>query len=162
MAGASPGAFPGGTFPRMATVPAPLRQGAHAPQRKWHEMNVVVLVGTLVRNAALRRLPSGSALAQLEVRVPGPDGRAEAVPVAWFDPPATAGALGAGTAVVVTGRVRRRFFSAGGATASRTEVVADRVVPVRQGRRARAALSRARAALEAGTPGTAAQPAAAS
>ena len=33
--------------------------------------------------------------------------------------------------VVVVGRVRRRFFHAGGATQSRTEVVADKVLPVR-------------------------------
>jgi single-strand DNA-binding protein len=33
---------------------------------------------------------------------------------------------------VVTGRVRRRFFRSGGATASRTEVVAERVIPARQ------------------------------
>lgn len=116
-------------------------------------MNLVVLVGTLIRAAALRQLPSGSVLAQLEVRVPGPDGRAEAVPVAWFDPPASVTGLEAGTTLVVTGRVRRRFFSAAGATGSRTEVVADRVVPVAQARRAHAALMRARAALEAGLAG---------
>jgi single-strand DNA-binding protein len=110
-------------------------------------MNVVVLVGTLIRAPGLRNLPSGSVLAQLEVRVPGPAGRAEAVPVAWFDPPGGLAGLEAGSSVVVTGRVRRRFFSAGGVTGSRTEVVAERVVPLAQGRRARAALARARDAL---------------
>jgi hypothetical protein len=49
--------------------------------------------------------------------------------------------------VVITGRVRRRFFRAGAATPSRTEVVADAVVPVRQGKRAAAALAAAADAL---------------
>jgi single-strand DNA-binding protein len=34
--------------------------------------------------------------------------------------------------VIVVGTVRRRFFRAGGATQSRTEVVADRIVPTRR------------------------------
>jgi single-strand DNA-binding protein len=44
-----------------------------------------------------------------------------------------------GQELLVTGRVRRRFFRAGGVTQSRTEVVADRVVPTRR----RAAVRRA-------------------
>jgi hypothetical protein len=40
--------------------------------------------------------------------------------------------------------VRRRFFQAGGTTQSRTEVVADAVVPARQAKRARAAVEKAR------------------
>jgi single-strand DNA-binding protein len=42
--------------------------------------------------------------------------------------------------VVVTGRVRRRFFRAGGYTQSRTEVVADAVVPTRRRKRVDAVL----------------------
>ena len=42
--------------------------------------------------------------------------------------PAWASALDAGAEVAVLGRVRRRFFRAGGLTQSRTEVVASRVV----------------------------------
>ncbi len=37
--------------------------------------------------------------------------------------------------VVVVGRVRRRWFRSGGATQSRTEVVAEGVVPRRAGKR---------------------------
>ena len=55
--------------------------------------------------------------------------------------------------VVVVGRVRRRFFRAGGATASRTEVVADRVVPARQ--RAR---SGGRRAVRAGSSSATVEP----
>ncbi|MGE0796473.1 MAG: hypothetical protein AB7O29_14165, partial [Acidimicrobiia bacterium] len=51
--------------------------------------------------------------------------------------PAGATGIGAGEDVVVAGRVRRRFFRAGGVIQSRTEVVADQVVAARQ--RARAA-----------------------
>jgi len=43
----------------------------------------------------------------------------------------------------VTGEVRRRFYRAGGVTQSRTEVVADALIPARQRRRVEAALSRA-------------------
>jgi hypothetical protein len=39
--------------------------------------------------------------------------------------------------------VRRRFFRAGGATSSRTEVVADTVLPGRQAKRASTALAKA-------------------
>jgi single-strand DNA-binding protein len=75
--------------------------------------------------------------------------KAESVPVAWFDPPAAASGLVAGDEVVVVGRVRRRFFRAGGATASRTEVVAAKVVPARSAAKVRAALAPVLAALEA-------------
>jgi hypothetical protein len=43
----------------------------------------------------------------------------------------------------VTGRVRRRFYRAGGATRSRTEVVADAVVAAADGRRVRRAVDAA-------------------
>ena len=77
-----------------------------------------------------RELPSGDSLVAYDVTVrpeasAGEAATAESVPVAWFDPPAAATAMAAGDDVVVVGRVRRRFFRAGGATASRTEVVAD-------------------------------------
>ena len=92
--------------------------------------NLVVLRGVLSRDPEARQLPSGDALVAYDVTVrPDPAAgdapRAESVPVAWFDPPAAATAMAAGDDVVVVGRVRRRFFRAGGATASRTEVVAD-------------------------------------
>ena len=48
-----------------------------------------------------------------------------------------------GAEVVVSGRVRRRFFRAGGVTQSRTEVVADAVVATRQAKRARSLVSAA-------------------
>ena len=108
--------------------------------------NLVVLRGVLSRDPEPRQLPSGDAVVAYDVTVrpestSGEPGRAESVPVAWFSPPAGASGLSAGDDVVVVGRVRRRFFRAGGATSSRTEVVAARVVPARSAAKVRAALS---------------------
>ncbi len=112
-------------------------------------INVVVLEGLLARPAQDRELPSGSRLLTLEVTVSRPDGPAEPVPVAWFDAPAWAACLVEGSAVVVVGRVRRRFFRTGGVTQSRTEVVAERVLRATEVKRARAAMVTAGAAVEA-------------
>ena len=109
-------------------------------------MNVVVLRGTLSRAPQPKELPSGDSLVAYEVTVQG-DGPAESVPVVWFDPPERAVAIAGGEEVVVVGRVRRRFFRAGGATASRTEVVAREVLPARQRSRASKAVAAAAAAL---------------
>lgn len=106
-------------------------------------MNVVILQGCLSSPPSSRTLPSGDTLVTFEVTTRPPVGPAESVPVAWPDAPRRAATLPAGAAVVVTGRVRRRFFRAGGATASRTEVVADAVLPVRQTSRVAAAVERA-------------------
>lgn len=113
--------------------------------------NLVVLRGRLTRPAAVRALPSGDELVELEVSVPRPGQRAESAPVVWPDAPAAARELDVDEeVVVVVGRVRRRFFRAGGATQSRTEVVAEAVVPAARARRARAAVDKALARLEAG------------
>jgi single-strand DNA-binding protein len=116
-------------------------------------INVVALEGQLARPAQQRVLPSGSRLVSLELTVRPSEGRAESVPVAWFDAPAWASDLDADTALVVVGRVRRRFFTSGGATQSRTEVVAERVAKTASGKRARAALAEACASLEAAAAG---------
>jgi len=91
-------------------------------------MNLVVVEGVLSRPAQLVELPSGSRLVTLEVTVRRDDGPAEPIPVSWFDAPAWVSMLDGGIEVAVLGRVRRRFFRTGGATQSRTEVVASRVV----------------------------------
>lgn len=105
-------------------------------------MNVVVVEGSLSRAPEERTLPSGDRLLALEVSVPGPD-RVESVPVVWPDPPTRRATLDAGAPVVVVGRVRRRFFRAGGATQSRTEVVARVVVPGGARKRVRSAIDQA-------------------
>ena len=49
--------------------------------------------------------------------------------MAWADPPAAGLPVALGEEVVVVGRVSRRFFRSGGSTQSRTEVVAEEVIP---------------------------------
>jgi hypothetical protein len=83
-----------------------------------------------------------------EVTVAPPGARAETVPVVWYDAPASAADRDVDEQVLVVGRVRRRFFRARGTTQSRTEVVAEAVVPMRQKARARTALKGARARVE--------------
>jgi single-strand DNA-binding protein len=112
-------------------------------------MNLVVVEGLLAKPAQDRELPSGSRLLTLEVTVRPAEGPAESLPVAWFEAPAWASSLDQGTEVVVVGRVRRRFFKAGGITQSRTEVVADRVVRATDTKRARAAMAAAGAVVDA-------------
>lgn len=111
--------------------------------------NVVVLNGRLTRPAELRALPSGDRLVALEVSVARAGERAETAPVVWPDAPAVAAELDVDREVVVVGRVRRRFFRSGGATQSRTEVVAEAVVPADDVPAARAAVALAVAHLGA-------------
>lgn len=119
--------------------------------------NVVVLVGRLARPAQLRHLPSGDSLVEYQLTVPRTEGqRAESVPVVWEKAPGYASELDTDTEVVVVGRVRRRFFRAGARTESRTEVVAESVVPSRLAKRARAAVAAAVERLEAVANGPAA------
>jgi single-strand DNA-binding protein len=90
--------------------------------------NVVVLRGHLSSPPRTRDLASGDRLVTLEVTARVDGGPAESVPVAWFEAPDPLPAWEAGQEVVVVGRIRRRFFKAGPATASRTEVLAGAVL----------------------------------
>jgi len=114
-------------------------------------VNIVVLRGHLARPAEERALPSGDRLVGFEVTVDSPEGRRETVPVVWLGAPASASGYDTGHELVVVGRVRRRFFRANGATASRTEVVAEVVLPTTQGQQVVTALRAAAARVEAGS-----------
>ena len=118
-------------------------------------MNVTMLRGRLSRAPEERELPSGDRLVAYEVTVVNPGQRADSVPVVWHDPPAAALKVGAGDDVVVVGRVRRRFFRAGGLTQSRTEVVAEAVLNARHAKRCRVVIESAltRAARHLGPTG---------
>jgi single-strand DNA-binding protein len=98
--------------------------------KKVDANNLVLLRGALSSVPVERELPSGSTVVQLEVTTRDADGVARSVPVIVHDPSAKDdyASWDAGTEVVVVGSVARRFFRGGGATASRTEVVAARVV----------------------------------
>jgi single-strand DNA-binding protein len=111
-------------------------------------MNVVVVRGRLSRPPERRTLPSGEWLVAYEVTVDRPGEKAESVPVVWPSAPAGAVDLEADAVVLAVGRVRRRFFRAGGTTQSRTEVVADAVEPVRRVKRVARLLEDAAAVLD--------------
>lgn len=111
------------------------------------ERNLVVLRGSLVKEARTRELPSGGIVVQFDVTTRD-DAGTQSVPVAWFDPPPEGVPAEPGDEVVVVGSVRRRFFRAGGVTQSRTEVVAERVVRATRRRQASQALESARALLD--------------
>lgn len=96
-------------------------------------MNLVILRGAVARPPEARDLRSGDVVVEYDIVVAGRAGTpTEHVPVVWFAPPAGAADIEPDTEVVVVGRVRRRFFRADGSTVSRTEVVADKVLPARR------------------------------
>ena len=91
-------------------------------------LNVAAIWGTLSSDPVERVLPSEDRLISYEVTCKIAGRPTETVNAVWLgatsrQPPT----LAAGDEVVITGRVRRRFFRAAGATASRTEVVAQTV-----------------------------------
>jgi single-strand DNA-binding protein len=109
--------------------------------------NVAVIRGAVQSEPHVRDLPGGGIVVQFDVttRVCS-DGRdtSVSVPIAWNDPTSPQlGVLIPGAEVVVVGTVRRRFFRVSGATQSRTEVVADAVIPARRHQRVSAALREA-------------------
>ena len=85
--------------------------------------NVAVVVGTLSSDPRVTELPSGDTIVNYEISTDTPAGKLS-VPVQMH----VAGrlpALQAADPVVAVGAVRRRFYRAGGATVSRTEVLAS-------------------------------------
>jgi len=109
--------------------------------------NLVVLRGTVNADVVERELPSGGVAVQFDVRTPASP--SISVNVSWIDPPADArAAIVIGEVVVVIGTVQRRFFRVGGATQSRTEVVAAKVIPARRARSVRSAIAAAVRSLE--------------
>ena len=89
-------------------------------------MNIAILRGTLSSDPRIAELPSGSTVHNYEVTTVDESGARHSVPVAWFDP-ARPPALVATDEVIVVGIVRRRWFRAGAATRSQTEVLASAV-----------------------------------
>jgi len=131
----------------MSEVVARLIRNCTSPANQLNErretMNIVVLHGTLSSEPVERTLPSGTNVMNWEVTTVT-DGEKRSVPVQWNDPPNKALNIGEGDEVVVYGTIRRRFFQAGGATASRTEVVAHQVAKSTQRVGVSKLLSRAR------------------
>ncbi|WP_436796141.1 hypothetical protein [Actinospongicola halichondriae] len=125
----------------MPIHPAPAEEvtGIRAADAVGTDVAVTVVTGTLSSDPVTTDLASGSVLVRYEVTSRHADGT-DTAPVVWYDPPRPP-ALQAGDRVVVTGRVRRRFYRAGGATRSSTEIVAASVSREGATRRAQAALS---------------------
>ncbi len=109
--------------------------------------NIAIIRGVVHGEPTARELRGGGTVVQFDVSTRiGSDGHGSivTVPIAWNDPTAAQlGVLVFGADVTVVGTVRRRFFRVAGATQSRTEVVADTVVPTRHHKRVAAALRRA-------------------
>lgn len=118
------------------------RSSSSAPSTDHLGLNLAVITGRLSSDPVTRTLPSGDPLTTYEITVPRADGPDDTVPAVLIGGAGPKG-LVAGDAVLVLGRVRRRFFRAGGATASRTEVVADRVVRANRGAAVSSGLRRA-------------------
>lgn len=107
-------------------------------------MNIVLLHGVLTREPEVRTLPSGDEVTSFDLAVRDDGYETEVVPISWHAAShSMIDKLEPGSEVVVTGRVRRRFFRVGGATQSRTEVLAAAVVLARQARGVDKALSAA-------------------
>ena len=106
--------------------------------------NIAVIRGSIRAEPTIRELLGGGVVAQFDIVTTSESGGRQlsvSVPIAWNDPTTTQfGVLAGGSEVLVVGTVRRRFFRVGGVTQSRTEVVADAVVPMRQHKRVGSAL----------------------
>jgi single-strand DNA-binding protein len=110
-------------------------------------VNLAVVRGHLTSPPESRTLPSGRSLAVLQVTT-RPAAGAISVSVAVWDPPAWLLALDTGTELIAVGSVRRGFFRAGPATASRVELEAAFVCRAGDRRRFDVAMRRIHAALE--------------
>jgi single-stranded DNA-binding protein len=112
-------------------------------------LNLSVVCGPCSAAPEIRVLESGTRLATLAVRCPAGDDRATSVPVTVWDPPAWVELLEPGDAVVVVGKLRRRFYQRPGGVGSRVDVEAELIGRARDRRRIDAARKKAQAALDA-------------
>jgi len=115
-------------------------------------VNLAVLQGTLSKTPEPRLLADGRTIWELDVSVRPAEGPATTVPVSWAGSPSglDPSRWAPGEELMVIGSVRRRFYRLGGATVSRTDVLAERVVPVRQRKRAAALVADALTVLQVG------------
>ena len=112
-------------------------------------VNLCVVCGPCSTAPEVRVLESGTRVASLAVRCPSGDDRATSVPVTVWDPPAWVEALEPGDAVVVVGRLRRRFYQRPGGVNTRVDVEAELIGRARDRRRRDAAVRKAETALDA-------------
>jgi single-stranded DNA-binding protein len=91
-------------------------------------INIVVLVGEVTSPPVSRELSSGTVVSMFDIATVTSSGRVS-VPVSLEGETEIAVV---GAQVCVVGLVRRRFFRSGASVASRTEVVAQSVIPMRR------------------------------
>jgi single-stranded DNA-binding protein len=124
----------------MSLVQTSEKNGNKASKLEDDGINLAIVIGVLSSTPETRVIPDRGEVVSLQVRVASPDG-VTSVPVTMWSPPAWLLAAGEGTAVLVTGIVRRRFWrTPAGTTGSRVDVEATSVT--RDGRRQRATLAK--------------------
>jgi hypothetical protein len=102
-------------------------------------INIVILMGEVTSPPVSRELPSGSVVSTFDIATVTDSGRVS-VPVSLEGETEIAVV---GAEVCVVGLVRRRFFRSGSSVTSRTEVVADAVIPMRRRAQVRKAVGKA-------------------
>ena len=102
-------------------------------------INIVILMGEVTSPPVSRELPSGSVVSTFDIATVTDSGRVS-VPVS-LEGETDIAVVGADVCVV--GLVRRRFFRSGSSVTSRTEVVADAVIPMRRRAQVRKAVGKA-------------------
>jgi single-strand DNA-binding protein len=112
------------------------------------DTNLVILAGRITTDPLTNELPSGSVIYSWSLNISTGEAAATSVPVVAIDPRVSIRSRGAGDEVVLIGEVKRRFFRSGGATQSRTEVVAAQLVSARAAKGVSAAVDSARTALD--------------
>lgn len=94
--------------------------------------NLSVIVGQLITEPVRRTLPGGTALLSFSLTVRRTGAATTSVPLVWYDPPKRTLRWQLDDELIVLGSVVRRFYRAGGITASRTEVVVERAEVTRR------------------------------
>lgn len=84
--------------------------------------NQALVIGELVTEPERRTLPGGTELFAFGLTVRRDGHATTSVPIVWYDPPKRVNSWKLGAVIAVCGPVVRRFYRAGGVTASRTEV----------------------------------------
>ncbi len=112
--------------------------------------NLVIAEGSVRVAPTERPLSDGTILVTFDV-VTRIDGARTSLPVSWVGPAAAMPKLTAGAPVAVLGTVQRRFFRAGGTTASAVDVRATHVARTPVARRKVVAAARALLELDSAT-----------
>lgn len=102
-------------------------------------LNIVVLVGEVTSPPVSRELSSGAVVSTFDLATVTDSGRIS-VPIS-LEGESDVAVVGA--EICVVGIVRRRFFRSGSSVTSRTEVLADVVIPMRRRAQVRKAIEKA-------------------